>query len=257
MKILITIINRLIKLFGAFIKGFSYIFHFLFPKKRFTIPKRSKPLIRSKNITKIPKIIWQTNYTNKVTLPVYINYLFNRIVSPDFEYRYMGHEDREIFMQKHAKKEIYEAFSKLTDGAAQADLWRLFVLNYYGGVYMDIDAYAILPISLMIKDNDKELFLLNKEHFTNYFIASAPNNQILIQTINIIIDNIKQRNIDKGVYFLTGPMALNSAISDKNVNHRYYRYTCNQGGFTNEYFQYMDKPRGKWTYAKNNTLLKN
>ncbi|RLA79851.1 MAG: glycosyl transferase, partial [Epsilonproteobacteria bacterium] len=35
-----------------------------------------------------------------------------------------------------------------------------------------------------------------------------------------------------------------------------YKYTCNQGGFTNEYFQYIDKPRGKWTHAKKEDLLK-
>lgn len=252
----IIVANRSIKLLGALVKGLSYVFHFFFPKKRFTIPKQSNPLIKSSKETKIPKIIWQTNYSNKVALPIYINYLFNRLISPDFEYRYMGHEDRDLFMDTYAPQNVKDAFHKLTDGAAQADLWRIFILNYYGGVYMDFDAHAILPLSSMIQENDTELFLLNKQHFTNYFIASAPNNPILQKTVELIVDNIEKRKIDGGVYQLTGPTVLNEAIGDTPVNHRYYRITCNQGSFTNEYFQYIDKPRGKWTHAKKEDLLK-
>ncbi len=251
----IIIANRLLKIFGAIVKSLSYLFHWIFPNKRFTIPKQSNALIKSTKPTKIPKIIWQTNYTNKVSLPVYVNYLFNRLISPDFEYRYMGHEDRDEFMSKYATKEVVDAFNKLTDGAAQADLWRLFVLNYYGGVYMDIDGHAVWSISCMLKD-DEYCFLLNKEHYTNYFIASAPNNKYLKKAIDIIVENIKQKNIDDGVYSLTGPIVLNRAIGEDKVNHRYYKYTCIQGSFTNEYFQYIDKPRGKWTYAKKEDLLK-
>lgn len=256
MSLKIVIANRSIKLLGALVKTISYPFHFIFPNKRFTIPKQSDPLIILKSKSNIPKIIWQTNFTNKVTLPVYANYLFNRLISPDYEYRYVSTEERLTFLKEHASNEIYEAYNKLTDGASQADLWRMFVLNYYGGVYMDIDAHAVWSLSKMIKAEDTEVFLLNKEHYTNYFIAVAKNNPIVEKTIQIIVDNIEQKKIEGGVYELTGPSTLNVAIGEQKVNYRFYRYTCVQGSFTNEYFQYLDKPKGKWTHAKNNELLK-
>ncbi len=256
MSLKFIVANRLIKLSGAIVKMFSYPFHFIFPSIRFTIPKQSDSFFKSSSIYKIPKIIWQTNYTNEVSLPVYCNYLFNRLISPDYEYRYMGHKDREIFLKENSPIEVYEAFMKLNDGAAQSDLWRLFVLNFYGGIYMDIDSHCVWTLSGLIKSTDKEVFLLNKEHFTNYFIATTPNNPILIDAINLIVENINSKNIEGGVYKLTGPSVLNIAIGDKKVNHRYYRVTCTQGSFTNEYFQYIDKPRGKWTHAKNEDLLK-
>lgn len=256
MSLLILTSNRLLKISGVLTKAFSYIFHFIFPNKRFTIPHTSPALRKKDKDIKVPKIIWQTNYTNKVCLPVYINYLVNRWISPDFEYRYMGHEDREEFIKENAPQEIIDAFDKLTDGAAQADLWRLFVLNYYGGVYMDIDAHSVWSISDMLNADDNYCFLLNKEHFTNYFIASTPNNLHLQKAIDLIVENIKQRNIEDGVYSLTGPIVLNRVIGDNQVTHRYYKETCIQGSFTNEYFQYIDKPRGKWTHVKNKDLLK-
>jgi mannosyltransferase OCH1-like enzyme len=252
----IILANRLLKLSGALIKALSFIFHFLLPKKRFTIPKQSAPLIKSKKDTKIPKIIWQTNYTNKVSFPVYCNYLANRLISPDFEYRYVSTEDRLAFIKEYTPTEISEAYEKLTDGAAQADLWRMITLNYHGGVYMDIDAHAVWPISKMIKENDEEMFLLNKQHYTNYFIASTKNNRFLEKTIEIIVSNIQNRKIGNGVYDLTGPSVFNIAIGDEPVNHRFYKITCIQGSFTNEHFQYIDKPRGKWTHAKKEDLLK-
>jgi mannosyltransferase OCH1-like enzyme len=255
MNSLIIITNRTAKILGALLKGVSYIFHFIFPNKRFTIPVYSAPIIKVENNHKIPKKIWQTNYTNKVSLPVYINYLFNRLMSLDYEYNYVSTEDRLEYMRDNASEEVFKAFDKLTDGASQADLWRLFVLNDIGGIYMDIDAHAVWPLSKMIDKDDTEVFLLNKEHYTNYFIASKKENQILTDCIDLIVDNIQNSRVDRGVYELTGPGVLNIAIGEKDVKHRYYKYTCVQGSFTNEYFQYIDKPRGKWTHAKTEDLL--
>ena len=255
MSIPITIANRFAKLLGAFSKGFSYLFHTLFPNKRFTIPEHSSAIFPSKKESKIRKIIWQTNYSNSVTLPVYLNYLYNRLMSLDYEYRYVSTEARIEFLKEHAPKNYFDAFIQLTDGAAQADFWRIFVLNYYGGIYMDIDAHLVWPLSKIIKPKDTEVILLNKEHYTNYFIASTNNNPILQDTLDLIVSNIEGEKVSGGVYELTGPSVLNKAIGDREVNHRFYRYTCVQGSFTNEYFQYMDKPQGKWTHAKAEDLL--
>ena len=256
MNFIVIITNRLAKLSGALVKALSYLFHFVFPKKRFTIPKESHAFFSSNTPTNITKIIWQTNYTNNVSLPVYVNYLFNRLMSLDWEYRYVSTEDRLDFMRTHSSKQIADAFEQLTDGASQADLWRLFVLNYYGGVYMDIDAHAVWPLSRIIKPEYTELFLMTKHNYSNYFIASSKNNSYLEKSISIIVENIEKKNIGEGVYDLTGPTVLNKAIGDQAVNHRHNRITCVQGSFTNEYFQYIDKPRGKWTHAKKEDLLK-
>jgi mannosyltransferase OCH1-like enzyme len=177
-------------------------------------------------------------------------------MSLDWEYHYVSTEERVNFIKTNASEKMFTAYEQLTDGASQADFWRLFTLNFHGGVYMDIDAHAVWPLSKMIHPTDTEVFLLNKQHYTNYFIASSKNNPILEKTLSMIVDNIEKKNIGNGVYELTGPSVLNLAIGDTKVNHRFYRFTCVQGSFTNEYFQYIDKPRGKWTYAQKEDLLK-
>ena len=251
------IINRLTKITGGIIKGFSYIFHFIFPNKRFIIPENSKAFKKGKE-TKIPKTLWQTNYTYRVTLPLYINYLFNRLMSQDWDYRYVSTEKRYEYINKYGTKRQKDAFNKLTDGAAQADFWRLFVLNREGGVYMDIDAYAVWPLSSIVDNQDEVFIRAKKGHINNYFIASKPNNDILKRALEIVVENIEQKKVDGGVYDLTGPTALNQAIDEakREINDRYYRITAIQGSFTNEYFQYLDKKEPKWNKVKNEELLK-
>jgi len=259
MQLLLITCNRISKLIGNISKVFvSYPFHFIFPKKRFTIPIYSKALFKGKK-QKIQKNIWQTNYSNKVSLPIYLNYLFNRLMSLSYDYRYVSTEDRLIFIKKNASDEIVKAYERLNDGAAQADVWRLLVLQHLGGIYIDIDAHLIFPLSGIIKKSDKELLILKgtENAHTNYFIAMEKNHPVLSKAINIILENI---NNDKvlGVFSLTGPVPFSDAIIQSNlsINDKSYRYVCVQGSFTNEHFQYIDKPRGKWTHKKPEEILK-
>ncbi|AAU37096.1 MULTISPECIES: glycosyltransferase family 32 protein [Basfia] len=255
-KPLIFLSNGVLRLLGNIIKILSYPFHAIFPKKRFTIPEFSPAFRPSNKQSKINKTIWQTNYSNKVTLPVYCNYLVNRALSWSYEYRYVSTEAREEYIKANADTRVYEAYSKLTDGAAQADFWRIFTLYNEGGVYMDIDGHLVWCLADIIDENDTEVVITRRDKYTNFFLASAKGNRFLKDTLDIIVNNIEQRKIDGGVFTLTGPTTLNMALKGKNVNSRRDKFTCAQGTFTNEYFQYMDKKKGKWNHTKNEDLLK-
>lgn len=252
----ILIAGALLRLTGNIVKTFSYPFHWLFPKKRFTIPAYSPALRKSSKNTRIPRIIWQTNYSNKVTLPIYCNYLVNRLLALSFEYRYVSTEEREEYIKANADERIYQAYRKLNDGAAQADFWRLFTLYHDGGVYMDIDGHLVWCLDNMIEEQDSEVLIVRRQLYTNFFMASEKGNPFLKDTLDIIIDNIENQRIEGGVFDMTGPTTLNTALQGKKVNTRLDKLTCIQGTFSNEYFQYMDKKRGKWNHTKKEDLLK-
>ncbi|VAW53839.1 Mannosyltransferase OCH1 and related enzymes [hydrothermal vent metagenome] len=246
-KFKMFIISRIIKIIANLLKAFSYLFHFIFPNKRFTIPKHAPPLLKSNKKSIINKIVWQTNFTNTVTLPIYLNYLFNRLMSYDYGYRFMTNEDRSEFIKSEYPDSIFNAYEKIQIGAAMADLWRVLVLNKFGGVYMDIDAHLIRTLNSIIDCNTSELYIvIKKNEISNYFIASMNDNPNLKKIIKQIVTNIDENKLDN-VYTLTGPGVFNKTLDINCVNTIYYRYTCNQGNFTNEYFQYIDKPQGKWT----------
>ena len=253
---LIVVCNGLFRLLGNIVKILSYPFHAVFPKKRFTIPEFSPAKLKSKRTDKITPIIWQTNYSNKVTLPMYCNYLFNRLMSLSYDYRYVSTEAREAYIKQNADERIFNAYSKLTDGAAQADFWRVFTLWKEGGIYIDIDGHLVFPLSQIIQPNDSEVLIKRRDKYTNFFLACEKGHPIMQQTLEIIVSNIENRRIEGGVFVMTGPDTLNSAIGNQQVNTRRDKITCAQGTFTNEYFQYIDKPRSKWNYKKNEELLK-
>jgi mannosyltransferase OCH1-like enzyme len=242
------ITRQVIKIFANLVKLFCYLFYFLFPYERFVLGAKSPKLLRGVYFSQsIPNTIWQTNFTNRVTLPVYINYLFNRVMAPRHEHCFMVTDEREAFIRENFPPEVLEAYLHLQIGAAQADLWRLLVLQKCGGVYMDIDAHLVWPLHWSIPPEATELYLRIKTgEISNYFIASAPNNPRLQRVIDKVIQNIHERS-SENVYNLTGPGVFNEVLGSENVPTTYYLTTVNQGNFTNEFFQYIDKPQGKWT----------
>lgn len=247
---IIFLTSRLIKLFANIIKLLCYVFHFFFPNKRFKLPNHAKPVFSSNKQVAIPQTLWQTNYTDHVTLAVYINYLFNRLLSYNYDYRFMTTENRSDFIKENFSPDIFENYSKIQIGAAQADFWRLLVLYKHGGVYMDIDAHLIWPLNSIIKSTQTELYIvIKRQEISNYFIASRSDNINFKKMIDIVLKNIKENTI-KNVYVLTGPGVINQVVSIPKVDTVYYRYTCNQGNFTNDFFQYIDKEEGKWTRAQ-------
>ncbi|SJN57270.1 Glycosyltransferase sugar-binding region containing DXD motif protein [Vibrio ruber DSM 16370] len=260
MNILLTIVsNRCIRIFGNLIKLLSFVFHYIFPKYRFTIPEFSKAKIKRKNNQHISRTIWQTNYSNKVTLPMYLNYLFNRLMSLDYDYRYVSTESRKEFIKENTDNRTYNAYLQLNDGAAQADLWRLIVINKLGGLYMDIDATLVKPLHCLLKPTYHSFYVKlkkNNDELTNFFLASEPNNIVYQRSIKKIVSNIEEKKIEHGVYFLTGPGVFIGLTDDQEIISEERKFVCIQGAFTNEHFQYMDKPRTKWTYKNPEDLLK-
>lgn len=254
----VMLANRTIKLVGNIFKVLSYPFHFVFPKVRFTIPEYSPAKLKSSNDSGVTKVIWQTNYSNRSALPVYLNYLFNRLMSLSYDYRYVSTEAREEYLKENAPKEVYQAYLKLTDGAAQADLWRVTTLYKEGGIYMDIDATLVWPLSKLLKGVKDALYIKikNDTEITNYFLATAPNNPHFKKVLDAIVNNIENYDPKKGVYGTTGPKVFNDVLANEAIQSKRRRYVCIQGTFTNEYFQYLDKPRGKWTHMKSEDLIK-
>ncbi|WP_070968073.1 glycosyltransferase family 32 protein [Vibrio sonorensis] len=257
-KTKIVIANRLIRLVGNIFKVLSYPFHWLFPKKRFAVPNYSAAKVKLANDRPIPRVIWQTNFTDRYSLPMYMNYLFNRLMSLNCEYRLVTNEGCTEYLKTHAPKEVYDAYSCLNDGAAKADLWRLFVLYREGGVYLDMDATLVWPIDKLLGNEENALYIkiANNTEITNYFIASHPGNPDLAEIIDQVVHNINNYTPDMGVYSSTGPTVLHNVLANKQVHTQDRKYVCIQGAFSNEHFQYIDKPRGKWIHMNPEDLIK-
>jgi mannosyltransferase OCH1-like enzyme len=255
--------GRAIKFFANSLRPAFYLHFWLFPKQRFSLssplqmePREDASFIDAKAPgNKIPKILWQTNYTNQVTLPVKATWLCNRLLSKDFEYLFHTTEMREAFVESHFPGEVSSLYKRLTIGASQADLWRLLALYKYGGVYLDIDAHLVWPLNRIISGEKPEVFLRYKNgSATNYFIASFPGNP----TIKALIDEVLYRiehNQSNNVHEISGPTVFEDVLRNRAHDWRFSQHTCLQGNFSNKFFQYIDKSEGHWTLAQTQKQL--
>ena len=226
-------------------KVFFYLHFWLAPSKRYEIPTFSKPLVRSKKSPAIPKLLWQTNYTKRVTLAVYFNYIWNRVLAPTFEYRLFSDEQCLTYVKQHFDGPIADAYAKLQVGAAKADFWRVLVLWREGGVYLDVDAALCWPPELTFQEGQSELLIHQNGKITNFYMASAPKNRLMMEIAQQILANIQQNTIES-VFDMTGPTVVHAIGGREGAELDVARMVSRQGLLTSKIFQYADKARGHW-----------
>ncbi|WP_375414570.1 glycosyltransferase family 32 protein [uncultured Bradyrhizobium sp.] len=235
-----------VQLLGNALKIIFFIDFKVRPTKRYRIPAVSAPRREPKNAKKIPRIFWQTNHSADVTLSVYVNYLFNRLLTPTFEHRFVSDDECEEFIRENCSSETYDCYSRLQIGAAKADLWRVLVLLHKGGIYLDIDAaFSWSPESFLSSDHS-ELFLREGDgRLTNYFMAASPGSTILAGIRDRAVHNIKMNSL-KSVFDMTGPSVVDAVAGRAAVEIERSKLVCRQGQFTKKIFQYPDNMRGYW-----------
>ena len=240
------VFSRFVKLLANIFKQFFRLHLWIFPDKRFQIPAHGPPLIRTRKPSHIPRVIWQTNYTDKVSLAVYFNRLVNRLLAPTFEFRFVSDEEREEFVRANYPDNVLATFQSLQIGVAQADYWRILVLLKEGGVYMDIDANLVWPLEWTLDGSLSELFITDGGgHVTNSFLATIPGNRIFEETEAQIRNNIADPS-PSSIFMMTGPGALWPVLEKADYSVTSYRTVSHQGQFINTALQYPDKSKKKW-----------
>lgn len=239
--------HKAVKILGNGLKPLFALHHRLFPGKRFRIPAFSPARRPRAPRGPIPHIIWQTNYSDEVTLSVYVNHLFNRWLTPEFEYRYSSDEACDAFVRENYPGRIQAAYARLNVGAARADFWRVLVLLKHGGIYLDIDSNFVMPPARYLDAETGEVFLrAGNDEITNYFIAAAPDHPLLARIADAILANIEEGTL-ASVYDMTGPTVVDRIVkASPGARVEDYRGYCTQGQFTNKRLQYAGKTNGAW-----------
>jgi len=253
--ILRYIFSRIVKLLANLLKLFCMLHIRLFPKARFTIPADAPALIRRTSQRAIPRAVYQTNYSPRVTLAVYLAYLCNRLMAADHSFHFFDDDRAEAYVAEHFSGDVLETYQRLQIGAAKADYWRVLLLAKDGGTYVDVDANFVWPLSWTQAPDQTELFLyVSNNSITNYFLASAPGNPIFEEIAQIVGQNITG-NVSDNVYVLTGPDAMKPVLAGREFATESYRVVCHQGQFTNERLQYPDKAHRKWWREQEDTSI--
>ena len=198
--------------------------------------------VKMKKNAVIPLNIYQTWHTKKLPKKMQENVDCLKRINPEFKYYLYDDNDCREFIKKNFDKDVLDTFDTLIPGAYKADLWRYCILYKNGGIYLDIkfkceNNFKLIELTdkehvvlerpysnqnITLKDNidlinDKNFykniykmidinFWKNKEiGLYNALIVSKPNNPILLECINSIVDNVKNRKYQYNPLYITGP----------------------------------------------------
>lgn len=173
------------------------------------------------NLIKIPRNIFQTWETKKLSDG------FNSLTeswrqkNPNYAYFLYDNDDREQFIKKHFDLRVYNCYCRIIPGAFKADLWRYCILYIYGGIYIDIDTICLGSIDLFLNEDIEFMTpidlnncsYIGTHNLFNAFIASIPRHPILLNCINRIVYNVENNIIPPSNLDFTGPGILGRAVN--------------------------------------------
>src|SRR3989338_10511829 len=179
--------------------------------------------------TNIPKIIYRTFGTQDVSkqMHYYCHELWVKL-NPDYRMIWFSNDDCTEFLTKYdgngLPEGVLDAYNRLRPGAFKADLWRLCILHYYGGIYIDAFATPFISIDEMMKgvfsesdDSPKFVAALDPSFcgsgIHNGFILASRGHPFILECIHQIIHNVKTKNYGDSVLDTTGPSRLRKAVA--------------------------------------------
>ena len=163
------------------------------------IPKKKKTLF--------------TSYLCERDEPLVKNILLKwKLLNPNYNVLYFSDNDVKDFFKSTP---YFDTFSKMKNGVAIADFFRICYINKYGGFWFDID---IEPFQLNIKyHNNVNLFDCGFGNISYMFIGGKPNQKLFIDVINKVIKNIENNIPHKTEHLMdiTGPRIIQNLLLGK------------------------------------------
>jgi mannosyltransferase OCH1-like enzyme len=163
----------------------------------------------------IPTNIFQT-WHSKILPPLMAQSIFKiRNLNPKFNYFLFDDNDCREFIKLYFRKEVLDAYDKLIPGAYKADLWRYCVLFIKGGIYLDIK-YTPLNGFKFINLTESEHLVYDTDciNVYNALMVCLPGNKLLIDAINTIVENVKNKFYGDSYLEPTGPKLLSKLMTD-------------------------------------------
>lgn len=171
----------------------------------------------------VPSILIQSYIHQKMPAKMFQNVQRNRNLNNDCSSLYFDDMDCNIFMNTYCKGKILDVYEKLIPGAFKCDIFRLAVLYYIGGCYMDISMKGVAKVTdivsgILENDTSKHQMILcdDVDHMAIYqaFIITTPRNPILMKVLEKICDRILLRlNKTTDPLAVSGPIAFGQELN--------------------------------------------
>ena len=166
----------------------------------------------------IPKILFQTNKKDQV--PKDMRRAMQSLIdmNPEYTYHYFSDSAIRPFIQKYFPTgDVLRAFDALIPGAFRSDLFRYCFLYIHGGVYLDADVLAVLPLSELLGSEDEFVSAEDSGNgwVHNALLGAAPRNPIIKVALDTAVDRITRCDYGRNPLSVTGPMLLRDVVGNR------------------------------------------
>ena len=161
----------------------------------------------------VPLNIFQTWHSKYLPSRMFKAVLKLKRTHPRFNHQLFDDNECRAFISEHFESDIVRCFSALIPGAYKADLWRYCILYIKGGIYLDIKFQCANAFHL-IELTEREYFVqdIDKNCVYNAFMVSKPGNPVLLECINRIKENVRNKYYGGSSLDPTGPRVLADAV---------------------------------------------
>ncbi len=201
----------------------------------------------------IPKQIFQTFKTDKLPWITRLHRYFFLKKNKDYAYYFYDDHAIEKFILEEFPDDLYPLYSKVNIGAMKADIFRYAILYKKGGIYLDIDSKIRKNLDQLITKDDVAILSLesSKLFYIQWALIFESGHPFLKKTLQLIIENLKNKPQTGDIHQLTGPTVFTSAIQQvlkENPSIPYRIYGTDYNGF----FQFKYLFANKLLYGWNN-----
>lgn len=145
-----------------------------------------------------------------------------RELNPDFEFKIWSEKSCHEFM-KDKFPTFYNFWATYKKKIYQVDSIRIFLLLYFGGIYVDLDIDHFLPFSRLLSDNaTRKCLFIKSSHsnvISNFIMASSSQHPLFLFLVNQLpIVREKNKFIHRSVtnyqsvFILCGPNFINKYV---------------------------------------------
>jgi hypothetical protein len=207
--------------------------------KIFLYYKLSKPYqLKMSYDSIIPLHLYTCWHTKDLPPLMKNNFEFLKESNPKITFHLFDEEDCINFIKNNFDLSVLNAYNSLIPCSYKSDLWRFCVLYINGGIYMDIK-YRCVNGFKFISLTEKEYFVRDSNVNDVYtaLIVSLPKNNIILNCINKILENVKNKYYGNNCLDPTGPGLLGKFFTkDQKNGMELYHSFINVENKLNKYF---------------------
>ena len=179
-------------------------------EKTLTVPY---PIKNNYNII-IPTNIFQTWHSKILPTLMTQSILKIKNLNPKFNYFLFDDNDCRKFIRLNFRPDVLNAYDRLIPGAYKADLWRYCILFIKGGIYLDIKYTPLNDFRFInLTESEHLVYDINGVDIYNALMVCLPGNKLLINAINAIVENVKNKFYGDCFLEPTGPKLLSKLIT--------------------------------------------